>query len=154
MPLTVYTSPAVYAAITLALMLILPIVSSLLEVFLGNHGAFAPGIFLRWFVFWAVGVGLLLAGMRQIVQPQHTAETLLGTKSSDAGMTHLSIGIVGAFSIVDADWIVPVGLVGALTYGLAGIKHVLHKPRARNQNIALVSDLGIALVLGVLLLPI
>jgi hypothetical protein len=30
----------------------------------------------RWFVFWAVGVRLLTAGIRQIAQPRFTAETI------------------------------------------------------------------------------
>jgi hypothetical protein len=151
----------VYPVIVLVLMLILPIASSLLEVFLGNHGVFALGVFLKWFVFWPVGVRLLLAGFRQIFQPRYTAETVLGIKSPDAlivvrelGFGNLAIGSVGALSLAAPDWIVPAGFAGAIFYALAGINHALHKPRNRNQNIAMLSDLSIALLLGVLLLPI
>ncbi len=151
----------VYALIVLALMLILPIASSLLEVFLDNHGIFALSVFLKWFVFWPVGVRLLLAGLRQIIQPRYTAETILGLKSPEVqivvrelGFANVAIGSIGTLSLAAPDWIVPAGLAGAIFYLLAGINHALHKPRNRNQNFAMVSDLSIALVLGVLLLPI
>ena len=151
----------VYALIVLALMLILPIASSLLEVFLDNHGIFELSVFLKWFVFWPVGVRLLLAGLRQIIQPRYTAETIFGLKSPEVqivvrelGFANVAIGSIGTLSLAAPDWIVPAGLAGAIFYLLAGINHALHKPRNRNQNFAMVSDLSIALVLGVLLLPI
>ena len=37
----------------------------------------------KWFVFWAVGVRLLLAGVRQYFQPAFTAKDILGIESPD-----------------------------------------------------------------------
>jgi hypothetical protein len=144
---------AMYALIVLALMLVLPIASSLLEVFLGNHGVFALSVFLKWFVFWPVGVRRLLVGFRQILKPRYTAPDAL-IVVRELGFGNLAIGSIGALSLAAPDWVVPAGLAGAIFYALAGINHALHKPRNRHQNIAIVSDLSIALVLGVLLLPI
>ncbi|HEY2685302.1 MAG TPA: DUF6790 family protein [Steroidobacteraceae bacterium] len=149
-----------YVPMVTALMLVLPIVSSILETYLSNHGVYSLGIFFKWFVFFPVGLRLLLAGARQIFQPRYTAEQILGIKSGDAlivvrelGIANLAIGTVGTYSIFNPDWVMPAGLAGAIFYGLAGINHLLHKPRTRNQSAAMVSDLFVAIVLAILLLP-
>jgi hypothetical protein len=60
-----------------ATMFVLPIASIAAETLLLRH-AFSAEIARRWFVFWAVGVRLLVAGLRQITQPRFTAEEILG----------------------------------------------------------------------------
>ena len=143
-----------YLAIVIALMLVLPIASGLIDVFFGNNGAFALGIFLKWFVFWSVGMRLLLAGLRQIFQPKYTAEVILGIKSADSlflvrelGFANAAIGSAGLGSLLVSSWITPVALTGAIFYGLAGINHCFHKNRNALQNLALVSDLFAGLLL-------
>ena len=66
-------------------------------------------------VFWAVGVRLFIAGLRQIVQPRYTAETILGVKDPDAtlivrelGFANTAIGSAGLGSIYLAGWVLPV----------------------------------------------
>jgi hypothetical protein len=150
----------VYVPMVVALMFALPIGASVLELLLTSHGTLNLGVFLRWFVFFPVGVRLTLAGVRQILQPRYTTETVLGIKAPEAqlvvrelGFANCGIGSIGLVSLAYAEWVYPAGLAGAVLYGLAGFNHLLHKGRGRNQSVAMVSDLLVAIILGVLLLP-
>jgi hypothetical protein len=138
----------------LALMLVLPIASIVLD-----DAPLSAVLVGTWFVFWAVGIRLLLAGIRQIVQPRYTAKTILGIESDDSlvlvrelGFANVAIGCIGAASLVVDGWWKPAAIAGAIFYGLAGINHTRHPGRNRLQNIAMVSDLFIAVVLSVALL--
>ena len=91
-----------YIGMLIVLMLIFPVASIALEVFVHNHGVLDVAIVGKWFVFWAVGMRLLIAGLRQIVQPRYTAETILGVKDPGAmlivrelGFANTSIGSAG-----------------------------------------------------------
>jgi hypothetical protein len=149
-----------YAVIVIALMLVVPIGCTIYEVFHANHGVFSFGILLQWLVFWAVGVRLLLAGLRQIFQPGYTADVVLGIKGDDCkrvirelGFGNMAIGCIGAGSLFSEGWLLPAAIAGAVFYGLAGVNHFLHKARGMNENVAMVSDVLVAVVLVICLLP-
>ncbi|MDM0105120.1 hypothetical protein QTH97_09270 [Variovorax sp. J22R24] len=142
-----------YYAIVAALMLVFPLASILVDA---SVHQVQPGWFLvgKWFVFWAVGVRLFLAGLRQILQPRYTAEKILGIRGDDVllvvrelGFANASIGIVGILSIVATGWVVAAALAGGVFYGLAGINHALQGHRNRLENVAMASDLFAAVVL-------
>lgn len=143
-----------YIGMLIVLMLIFPIASITSEVFMGNHGVLDVAIVGKWFVFWAVGVRLFIAGLRQIVQPRYTAETILGVKDPDAtlivrelGFANTAIGTAGLGSLYLAGWNLPVAVIGAIFYGLAGINHVTHRSRTTLQTVAMSSDFFAATVL-------
>jgi hypothetical protein len=148
-----------YIFIVVALMLVFPLVSIVAQITLTDHGALtaaASAIIAKWYVFWAVGVRLTLAGVRQIVQPRYTAQTILGIKGSDSlivvrelGIANTAIGVAGLGTLVSPSWVSPLAMVGALFYGFAGINHCFHKNRNALQNLALVSDLLAGLILGI-----
>jgi hypothetical protein len=149
-----------YVFMVVALMFVVPIGCTIFEVFQSNQGVFAFSILLKWFVFWAVGVRLLLAGVRQIVQPRYTAEVILGMKNEESkllvrelGFANTAIGCIAAGSLVSPGWLMPAAVAGSVFYGLAGVNHFLHKARNRNENVAMVSDVMVAVVLIVCLLP-
>ena len=148
-----------YVFIVVALMLVFPLVSSLLQL-QSQHGAMTAAaalpIIAKWYVFWAVGVRLSLAGWRQIIQPRYTAETILGIKSADSflvvrelGFANAAVGSAGLGSLLAPAWVAPLCMTGAIFYGLAGVNHCLHKQRGKLQDGALVSDLFAALVLAI-----
>jgi hypothetical protein len=58
------------------LLLVLPAASVILESTISAHGASIMGLIGKWYVFWAGGVRLLLAGLRQVSQPRFTASDL------------------------------------------------------------------------------
>ncbi len=71
-----------YVLIVIALLLALPLISIVAQIVLTDHGALHGASYLsivaKWYVFWAVGARLSFAGLRQIIQPRYTAETILG----------------------------------------------------------------------------
>jgi hypothetical protein len=148
-----------YVFIVIALMLALPLISIVAQIILTDHGALhgasTLAVVAKWYVFWAVGVRLSLAGLRQIIQPRYTAETILGLKGSESlffvrelGFANVSMGSIGVVSLFAPSWVMAAALVGALYYGLAGINHCFHRDRNELQNLALVSDLFASVVLA------
>ena len=122
----------------------------------GSPPASTLFIVAKWYVFWAVGVRLSLAGLWQIFQPRYTAETILGLKGDESlffvrelGFANVSMGSIGALSLLKPAWILAAALVGALYYGLAGINHCFHRQRNKLENLAMVSDLFAAAVLAI-----
>jgi hypothetical protein len=107
-----------YIGMLIVSMLIFPMASIALEVFFHSHGVLDVAIVGKWFVFWAVGVRLLIAGLRQIVQPRYTAETILGVKDPDAmlivrelGFANTAIGSAGLGSLYLAGWVLPAAVL-------------------------------------------
>lgn len=148
-----------YVFIVIALLVALPLISIVAQIVLSDqsalHGAAYLLIVAKWYVFWAVGVRLSLAGLRQIIQPRYTAETILGLKGDESlffvrelGFANVSMGSVGIVSQSAASWLIPAATLGAIYYGLAGINHCFHKDRNKLQNVALVTDLFAAAVLA------
>jgi len=142
-----------YFITTAALLFVLPAASILAQGLVTAHGMPAP-MLGKCFAFWAVGVRLILAGMRQIMQPRYTAEVILGLKSPDAlfvvrelGFANAALGIVGIGSLLAPAWVAPALIAGGIFYGLAGMNHLRHRPRNRHQSFAMVTDLIIALIL-------
>jgi hypothetical protein len=143
-----------YIATVIGLMLVLPMASIAFGLFLQHHRVLDAQLVGKWFVFWAVGVRLLVAGIRQIVQPLYTSETILGLKGPDAmlivrelGIANTAIGAAGLASIFFSGWIWPMAIIGTIFYGLAGINHVTQKHRSTFQIVAMASDLFAATVL-------
>jgi hypothetical protein len=108
----------------------------------------------KWFVFWAVGVRLFVAGIRQTVQPAFTAETIFAIKDvaahaivREVGFGNLSMGTLGLPTLAMPAWILPAAIVGGLYYGLAAALHVVRHERNTHEQIALISDALIAVVL-------
>jgi len=143
-----------YIAMLICLMLIFPLASIVLEAFLYRHGVLDVAMIGKWFVFWIVGVRLLVAGLRQILQPRYTAETILGVKDPDAvlivkelGFANVAIGGAATASLSLPLWSLPLAVIGAVFYGLAGINHMRQPQRSKLQSAAMVSDLFAATVL-------
>jgi hypothetical protein len=148
---------SMYLALIVLLMAVLPLQSIIVEM-VAVPGADLLLLLGKWFVFWAVGVRLILAGARQVAQPSYTAQTIFGIKDPDSqklvteiGFGNLSIGLLGLLTIVFTRWIAPAALAGALFYGLAGIKHIFNIGKNRTEAIATISDLAIFVVLGIYL---
>jgi hypothetical protein len=130
----------------------LPVVSILVEAV--SHGGLGMALIGKWFVFWSVGVRLLTAGLRQIIQPRYTAAMILGINDAQSlvlvrelGFANTAIGAVGVSSVFMPAWVLPGAVTGFVFFGLAGLNHSIHKARTRLQNVAMVSDLVMAAVL-------
>jgi hypothetical protein len=147
-----------YYFLVASLMCVLPALSIAIEA---AHSGAALGVSLiiKWYVFWAIGLRLLLAGIRQVVQPAYTARQILGLKSDDAlflvrelGFANVAIGAVATASVVMPTLRFAGAVTGTIFYGLAGCSHAFQGHRNRLENVAMVSDLfAAALLLGLLL---
>ena len=144
-----------YLVIVLLLMLVLPAGSVAAAHVVGSD---LPLLVLvgKWFVFWSVGVRLLLAGLRQFFQPRFTAEQIFQTKSPDVlplvrelGVANFAAGVVGVASLAMPSFVLPSALSATIFYGVAGVRHVAEHNKSRNENIAMVSDLFVFAVLSV-----
>jgi hypothetical protein len=113
----------------------------------------------RWWTFWAVGVRLFTAGIRQVIQPRFTAEQIFGIRDTavlpivrEIGFANLSTGILGICSIFRSDWVIPAAVVGGLYYGFAGLGHVSQKNKNAKEYTAMTSDVFASLILAVFVL--
>jgi hypothetical protein len=145
-----------YLTSVLALLFVFPLLSTGIESFVG-HAPPMLAVLAKWYVFWAVGVRMLLAGLRQISQPRFTAEAILGIRDVSAhivvrelGIANTAIGAMGIATLMVPAWLAAAALIGGIFYGLAGINHARHTGRSFNQNVAMITDLLAALVLGAL----
>ena len=117
-----------YVATVLLLLLIFPLASVVIEAVRAGHTIADMLLIGKWYVFWAVGVRLFAAGLRQAIQPAFTAVEIFEIKDPKAlaivrevGFGNLSIGLLGLLSLWHKDWRIPAGIAGGLYYGIAGL---------------------------------
>ena len=143
-----------YYAMIILLMGVLPVASIVIEHLISNADLIA--LVGKWFVFWACGLRLLIAGIRQTINPEFTGRTILEIADKGAakvvvelGFANTAMGIVSIASLLRPDWLLPAAIVTGPYYGLAGIKDVVNVGRNRIETWATVSDLGIFAVLAI-----
>ena len=148
-----------YLLTIIFLMFVLPAASILIEIFLFRSSAGVMPLIGKWFVFWAMGVRLFTAGLRQSIRPRFTAEAILGIKGAEQfilvqelGFANLSMGIFGMGTLLVGNWVFPAALVGCLFLSLAGIRHLFSKGRNLLENSAMLSNLVVACLLFVYML--
>jgi hypothetical protein len=142
-----------YYAVVTCLMLLFPVASIAAEATM--YGAtFGFPLIGRWFVLWSVGVRLVFAGLRQIVQPSYTAKEILGVDGEESlilvrelGFANLAIGAIGLVSFLRPKWQLAGALAGGIFYVLAGVNHLVQRRRNSLENVAMVSDLFVGLIL-------
>jgi hypothetical protein len=148
-----------YFLTVVLLMAVLPIGSILVELLIFKAPTTVLPLVGKWCVFWAVGVRQFLAGLRQTIRPEFTAESIFGIKGKDPlpivqelGFANLSMGVLGILSIIDGGLVFPSAIVSGVFFGIAGFKHALRRERNLNENVAMVSDLLLFAVLAAFLI--
>jgi hypothetical protein len=142
-----------YLIAVLLLTLLLPVSSMIVENY-QLHGMLEwMSLAGKWFVFWAAGIRLVLAGIRQIVRPQFTAEYIFHIPGDataplvrELGAANLAIGLVGSACLSVPDFVLPVAIIACIFYGAAGIRHATASEKTKPMMIAMVSDLFLCLV--------
>jgi hypothetical protein len=149
----------VYLLAVISLLLILPVASVITESAFSGHTVSVLALAGKWFVFWAAGVRLFIAGVRQVVQPRFTAEEIFGLPDRgsfaivrELGFANLSIGFLGICSIFRSGWLIPAAIVGGLYYGLAGAGHIFHPAKNAKEHTAMISDWFVFLMLLIFVL--
>ena len=148
-----------YFLIVIATTIVLPIGSALVDA-INLYGEFPPLPLMleplaKWYVFWAGGVRLLLAGFRQTFQPAFTLKQIFGIDHKpsehivqELGFANISMGITCVFSVMNYALLPAGALVGGLYYGLAGLQHIRKAGRNAERTLAMVTDLLVFAVLG------
>jgi hypothetical protein len=145
---------AMYVVMVLLLLAILPAGSVIAE-----HSylhSTAPLVFLigKWFTFWAAGVRLFLAGLRQTITPRFTAQEIFKLSGTEVfplvrevGFANLSMSALSLLSLYTPVFLIPGALVGGLYYFFAGIGHTMAGHRNFKETFAMATDFLIAIVL-------
>lgn len=142
------------AAVTL-LMLVLPVAFILVDALALHPATPLLDLIGKWFVFWAVGVRLFTAGLRQVLRPEATASGIFDIQDRAAwvlvrelGFSNVATGLLGMLTLFFPAWLLPAALVSGVFYASAGLIHVFQHTRNTEENIAMVSDLWIAVILA------
>lgn len=136
-------------------MLILPLISAAIEA---DFFKPIPGLLLvigKWFLFWAVGMRLFTAGIRQAIKPEFTARDIFHINDSQShvivrelGFMNICLGLTAILSLFIPGWRTAAAFAGGLYMSIAGIQHIIKKPVSPNEVVAMVSDLFIFVVMG------
>jgi hypothetical protein len=152
-----------YLVMILGLMVVIPIISVVIHASVAGASADFFDILGQWFVFWAVGIRLFVAGLSQAFRPGFTAENILGGKSDDRsvwqivqelGFANLGLGLIGIGSLVYPTWTVPAAVAGGLFLGLAGIRHIVKPGKGTKEWIATLTDLFVFVVLAIFVIAV
>jgi hypothetical protein len=141
-------------ATVIFLLFVFPLASVAAEVFLSSSSVRLVPLVGRWFVFWAAGMRLFIAGVRQVAQPRFTAEEIFGIKEpkslaivQELGFANLSMGTLGILTIFRPDWVMAGAIVGVLYYALAGAGHLSQQHKNAKEKVAMISDAFAVVVL-------
>lgn len=140
------------------LFIVLPSVAISMENLLPGSTLPLAEITFKWVVFCAIGLRLGAAGIKQISQPQFTAQQIFKIQSDDAfsivrelGFANVCFSVIALISLFVPTFRIPAAVAGGLYYGLAGLLHVMKPKDSSKEIFAMVSDLFIFLMLGILI---
>jgi len=144
-----------YLIVVLASALILPSLSVFVEFFVNKPESISVALAGKWFIFYAVGVRLTMAGMVQVIKPSFTAKEIFHIESESAfpvvrelGFANICFGLIGLISLFLPQWRIVSAFGSGLYYGIAALNHIIKKPAGANEMVALVSDVFVFLVLA------
>ncbi len=147
------SKPYLFAVV--ALTFILPALSVLSEWLISKNPPGFLDLLGKWFIFWAVGVRLLMAGFTQIFRPAFTAKNIFHIEHEpshtivrELGFANLCFGLIGIVSLFVPSWRVVSAFGSGLYYGVAGVSHFIKKPASANESLAMASDIFIFLALA------
>ena len=110
-----------YLAVVFLTMFALPVGAIAIEHSLLHSVAPVMALVGKWFVFWAAGVRLALAGLRQYFEPRFTAEEIFGVKGDgplalvrELGIANFATGTVGILSLLRPDFVAPVAIAATI----------------------------------------
>ena len=143
-----------YLGSLLLLMLILPAVSVWVD-YVPYPGTPFMMLIGKWFVFWAVGVRLFSAGLRQAAKPLFTLRDIFHVQDPsgqvvvrELGFANICFGLLGILSLFIPGWRPAAAFTGGLYMGIAGVYHIIKKPETPNEVVAMVSDIYILVVMA------
>lgn len=144
-----------YAVSVLTLTIILPALSVLTDATLHHESPLSPPLLAKWFIFWAVGGRLFVAGLRQIFNPAFTANAIFHIDHEpshaivrELGFANICFGLVGLISLFQSPWRIVSAFASGIYYALAALAHAMKGSATPNELFALVTDVFIFLALA------
>lgn len=145
-----------YVLVVFALTIIFPAISIWIDSIARSENAVDLALAGKWFIFYAVGIRLFIAGIRQTFNPAFTAKEIFHLKDSSSypvirelGFANLCFGLLGIISLFEPSWRMASAFASGLYYGMAGIMHLVKRPAGPNEMFALISDFFICGVLAI-----
>ena len=143
-----------YLLVVLSLTLFLPGISVFVDYLLHSSQPVTIALIGKWFIFYAVGIRLFTAGLRQITKPAFTAKEIFHITDTSSypivrelGFANVCFGLIGIISLFLPHWRLVSAFGSGLYYGIAAVNHLIKKPAGSNEVIALVSDIFVFLML-------
>lgn len=151
-----YTLNKQYIWVVSLLTFIFPIIfTSIQFYYLKSQLSLFP-LFGKWFIFFAVGIRLFVAGIKQSLQPGFTAKVIFHIEGEEVypivrelGFANICFGLIGILSVYFPSWRIVSAFASGLYYGIAGVQHFLKPEKGINEKFALITDLLIFIVLFV-----
>lgn len=144
-----------YVIVVVLLTILLPAGSAVAERFVFNGPADLVSYLGKWMVFWAGGVRLMAAGVRQVIQPGWTLREVFEVEDpsgrpvvQELGFANIAIGVVCLSSLVEPRLLVAGAIVSGVFYGLAGLGHALADNRNLNRNVAMLTNVAVSAALA------
>lgn len=138
---------------------VVPLLAIAGEILIFRSEEELASIAFKWFVFSGVGLRLGSAGIKQIIQPEFTAREVFGIEDEKAfvvvrelGFANICFSVIGLLSLFFISFRISAAICGGLYFGFAGVYHVLRKPKGEEERFALITDISICVLLGVLLI--
>lgn len=151
-----YTVNKSYIISIIALIFVLPLLSLFAEWLLRTNVINVASSAGKWFIFYAGGLRLFIAGIRQITNPSFTAKKIFHFKTDESffvikelGFANVCLGLTGVISICLMQWRVVSAFSCGLYYGLAGLGHFARKTAAGNEKFAMITDIIAFIILMV-----
>jgi len=131
-----------------------PIIATAIQILLNKNLNFSFELIGKWFIFSAVGLRLLLAGIKQTSDPAFTAKEIFHINNTEVlpiirelGFANICFGLIGIVSLFLPHWRIVSAFGSGLYYGIAGLQHLIKKPVGANEIFALVTDIIIFIFL-------
>ena len=137
----------------IGLLLILPVVSFIAESSFEKEPMTAS-LFIKWFIFWAAGIRLFTAGLKQASNPEFTATKIFRLLKPETyvvirelGFANISLGVMGILSLLNDSWRMLAAISCGIFFGLAALQHSLRETFGDNELIATLYDAIVCIVL-------
>lgn len=143
-----------YIIVASLLTFLLPAICAVTEILIQKNSEVPFYIISKWFIFFAVGLRLFTAGIKQIIHPSFTAKDIFKISTPEVlpivrelGFANLCFGLTGILSLFIPSWRIVSAFASGIYYGIAGLQHCIKKPVGINETFALVTDILIFLFL-------
>ncbi len=110
--------------------------------------AIDPGLIAKWFIFWGLGICLLVKGVVQLTIPRFAAfysYHSINLKNREIvkqlGILNISIGALGVFSLFNEQAQQTAAFTAVIYFGLTTLWHFFRKADPAYEIISLVTDL-------------